>query len=305
MIMNLLRTLPFLATFLAFASAVEARRLYVVADIAPVQAIVAGVVGDAHIVDQLVSTDVSAHDFALRPSDILKLRKADLIVWLGPNSTPALAKLMAQPDFAAKSLALNALEVTQFIELRDAGHFGPDTEQHDHGHTYDPHSWLSPENGAAWAREIVTTLQALDPQNADTYAEKGAGLVDEIAASTAAAKSKLSAGEPVPYIQFHDAFGYFETYFQLQALGAATAGDEEDTSLGIMTKLRKELAKLPTSCVFVQNDQQARRAQPLLEIPGVRVGYLDALGRNIPAQEYTYPALLNSVADAFAACLFP
>lgn len=42
----------------------------------------------------LLPANVSPHDFSLKPSHIRRLQKAGLVVWLGPELEPYLAKVM-------------------------------------------------------------------------------------------------------------------------------------------------------------------------------------------------------------------
>jgi len=279
----------------------QARVLNIVTDIAPVRAIAQSVSGSLQKPIQLIGAGVSAHDFALKPSDIRKLQQADLIIWLGPQATPGLAKLLRQEAFKGKALSLSDVAETSALPLRKPGRFEDGLQADDMAP--DPHQWLDPENGKVWAQAIAGAMRSLDPDNADIYAHQVTDLIVKIDEVTALVRTDFVQASPLPYLQYHDAFQYFEAAFSLSPLGAAAVEDEENTSLGTIAALRDLQSSFPISCVFVQNKQQEKRARALLETSGVRVGYLDALGRDIPAEAYSYPALLTSIASGFAACL--
>ena len=299
------------------ASQALAKGLTIVTDIAPVRAIVEDVAGEQHIVEQLVSGQVSPHDFVLKPSDVRRVQKADLIIWLGPDATPALAKLLLAPEFRAKSLDLNALEGVHLLEPRKAGLFLPDEEEdghahdedhaeeehHGHHHGADPHSWLAPENATLWAGAIAEHLAQTDPGAGEDFRKNAEALSAEIDASVELAQKQLQ--DPArPFVVFHDGFQYFEESFGLSAIGAVTSEDEEATSLGIVSALRDALSIHDEACVFVASPAQQDQAAPLFDSAPVFFGRIDALGRSLP-EGFTYPELLTSVAEGFADCLNP
>lgn len=271
--------------------------LVIVTDIAPVSALLRDVTGAPP--RQILPDAVSPHDFALRPSDMRLLQEADLIVWLGPQASPGLAKAMQRIDFADKALDLSAVPGTFHLPVRRAGRFG---RAGDAGGT-DPHLWLDPDNARLWAAAIAARLALLDPARAGSYDVGLARLAAALDAVEDAAKARLGRDGAAPYLQFHDAFQYFERHFGLQPLGAATAGDEESLSLGIVADLRSLLAEQPGACLFLSDANEQRRAAALLD--NMRIGWLDALGRTLPASGYSYPDLIAANAEGFTACLYP
>ena len=97
----------------------------VVTSIHPISMIVSAVGGDHVRIEQLVNNNASPHDFALRPSDIRNLGKADLVVWTGE----------ALESFMLKPLSnLNNVHQLEWMELPGVAlqAFGDD-HNHDHG----------------------------------------------------------------------------------------------------------------------------------------------------------------------------
>lgn len=276
-----------------------AKPLHIVTDIAPVAALVSAVSGEPQFTEQLIPGTVSAHDFALKPSDLHALQTADLIIWMGPLATPGMAKLMTQPEMAAKSLTLED-NISPLFQ-REAGVFGDASPALK---SADPHAWLDPDHGRVWAGLIAEALQSRDLAKAKLYHQQSLQLIADIDRAEAKIFAQLAKPDALPYVQFHDAFQYFEAHFGLSPLGAASSGDHEHTSLGVVTKLRLQLSNSAASCVFVEDKQQAKQAAPLLEVAGSKVGFLDPMGRGVPASEYTYPALLLAIAAGFTACLY-
>ena len=295
---RLISTLIALVAIFAFCAPLNAKPLNLIADTAPVNALLAAIVKGVQTSDPLIPVRQSVHDFALKPSDIRQLQSADLIVWLGPQASPALAKLMLDADFSGKALDLAKVLGINRIGLRKSGVFDDRPTRP----ALDPHMWLSPENAELWASAMQDVLVEQDPENAEIYRANTVRLLDEINAARTKVKALLAQAPVLPYVQFHDAYQYFEASFNLSPIGAATAEDEESTSLGILTDLRQELAKAGPACVFARDAQQAARALPLIEGTGAHPGRLDPLGRDLAPETYTYPNLLLSVAQGYADC---
>ncbi|GEM_PF-1199131 len=275
-------------------------KIRIVADIAPVLAIVREVVGRHAKLGLLVPLRMTSHDFTLKPSSIQAIRRADLVIWMGPVATPGLAKLMRQSRFAAREITLNALPGTHLLPLRKTGIFNRNARAN--GSTYDPHSWLDPDNAIYWAKVIAARASRIDPIHRADYATGRDRLIDEINFTRARIQKRLTGRDLKPFVQYHDAFQYFEQAFGLHALGAATNITEETTSLGTIAKLQGALAKAPASCVFIPADKQADRANALVEMKGVTPRILDALGRNSLLSSLFYPALLKKLGDEYVAC---
>ncbi len=72
----------------------------VVVSVAPVHALVAGVMAGVGMPELLIPIGASPHAFALRPSQRRAIEAADVLVWVGPTLEPFLRKPAA--DMADK-----------------------------------------------------------------------------------------------------------------------------------------------------------------------------------------------------------
>lgn len=281
----------FLTLFMAPVQAAD--KLRVVADIGPVNALVKAIGGDLVEASDLIPPGVSAHDFALRPSDLKTMRAADLILWSGKDATPALEKSLGDSAIAAKVLDLSVQAGVTLLPLRgdDHGH-----DDH-HGHN-DPHLWLSPQNALIWADLIAAQLILLAPSETATFNANKATLAGDIERAITRANTTFARPPLRPYLQYHDAFAYFEAALNLTPAGIATADDEEQASLGKIAKLRAFGAAQPSLCVMISNPAMDRAAEALLVAPDSR------LIRAEPLHAENYPALIDALIDSFEACLY-
>lgn len=134
-----------LATLTALPAMAEVPR--VVADFAPVQGLVATVMGDLGQPDLLLDRGANAHSFQLRPSQAAGLADADLVIWVGPEMSPWLDRTLEGLGNVAQ-LRLLGIPGTHLQDFGATGahdhaeddHAEQDHEGHDHeGHDHEGH----------------------------------------------------------------------------------------------------------------------------------------------------------------------
>lgn len=278
-----------------------ARELVIIADIAPIHAIVSSLTQGVQTPVQLIGGGQSGHDFALKPSNIRALQSADIVIWNGPDATPGLAKLLLQKDFAEKTVDLSSLPNTRLHSMRAAGVF--DMDKPILSATIDPHSWLDPANAIYWSDYLTRLLIATDPENAVRYSQNNERFQESLAEAVKEIEMGFATA-PLPLIQFHDAFQYFERAFGISPVGSVTSAEDEEASLGILSDLRKEISHSSEICVLVQTSTQTKIARPLFSTEhAANFGFIDPLGYNIEPQDYTFERLLLTIADGFGDCI--
>ncbi len=126
------------ALFLASPLCAEVPK--VVTDIAPVQGLVASVMGDLGTPELLVPQGASPHDHALSPSEARNLQDADLVVWIGAELSPGIGRKIDAIAGSAAALALFDAEVTAHLATRDEALFEHDHDDADDGHAHEEHA---------------------------------------------------------------------------------------------------------------------------------------------------------------------
>ena len=104
----------------------------VVADIAPIHAIVTQIMAGVGTPDQIIPTGSSPHSYAMRPSEGLALRNADLVVWVGAGLSPWLEEPLDTLSPDAARITLMSVEGTHSLPLREAEDMGPGVNHSDH-----------------------------------------------------------------------------------------------------------------------------------------------------------------------------
>ena len=283
----------------------------VVTDIAPVHALVAQVMDGLGAPDLIIPANASPHGYAMRPSEARNLAQSDIVVWVGPTLTPWLEGPVNALGAQAEQLVLAEVNGINVLPFREGEAFEAHDHEHEHTHGHadgedepsDPHLWLDPENASVWLAAIATVLADADPDNAEVYhANANRGQV-AIALQEKAIAEKLTPLSGTPFVVLHDAFHYFESHFEVEAIAAVSAGDAAKPGAARIASLRAQLADSGVRCAFSEPQINASLLETVTEGLDVKIGVLDPLGAGLPLGPGQYPALLGAMADSMVACL--
>ncbi len=268
----------------------------VLTSIKPIQLITVELTKNISQPEVLLGSNTSPHDYALRPSDVKRLRSADLVVWFGHDLEPFLAKVLEKQNNVLTLSEIKGLELREF----DGGHH--DHHGHDHG-THDPHFWLGYKTTLQVARAIVTKLVEIDAENKAKYEQNFAEFEQQLTTQQESIRAQLKPVSQAGYFVFHDAYTYFEKDFSLNNLGHFTVSPERKPGAKTLIKIRKTLAENGARCVFSEPQYTPAVVQSVTRGSDANIGVLDPLGADVEALSGGYFKFKQSLADSFTACL--
>jgi zinc transport system substrate-binding protein len=273
----------------------------VVASIKPLHSIAANVMAGAGTPELLLAGGASPHSYALKPSDAVKLSRARLVFWTGPElETFLIAPLR---NLSARAVALGTEPGVTRLAAR-AGGLWEDEHGDEHAHAgVDGHLWLDPRNGAAMARAIAGALAAADPPRAALYRQNAERYAARLNALDASLAVRLRPVKARPYIVLHDAYHYFEARYGLMPAGAVTVAADRPVGARRIADIRRRIIEGRITCVVLPPQFPAKLAGTLTEGSAVRRVELDDLGAALPAGPLLYEHLLTRMGDGFARCL--
>ncbi|WP_407692329.1 zinc ABC transporter substrate-binding protein [Pseudomonas xionganensis] len=291
------------------ASAQDQPRVLV--SIKPLQLIAAAVQDGLGSPDVLLPPGASPHHHALRPSDVRRLREAELFYWIGPDLESFLPKLLASRDKPAV-----AVQGLADISLR---HFGDSHTEHQHGHdenglhadndhrpgSLDAHLWLLPANARVIAAQMAADLSRLDPANAPRYQANLQAFAERLSTLDKQLQARLEPLKGKPYFVFHEAYDYFEAAYGLKHAGVFSVLTEIQPGARHVAAMRERLQQAGPSCVFSEPPLRPRLAQTLSAGLPVTLAELDAMGGELQVDSRGYEQLLENLAKGLETCLGP
>ncbi|MFC0141871.1 zinc ABC transporter substrate-binding protein ZnuA [Erwinia mallotivora] len=312
MLQKKLSLLPLLSSLALAAAPITAAQAALVASVKPLGFIAAAIADGVTPVEVLLPDGASEHDYSLRPSDLKRLRGADLVVWVGPEMEAFMPKAVAQLP-AQKSLQLASLPTVKPLLLRggdddehaqeEGGNGTAEAAHHHHHGEYNMHLWMSPDIARQSAVAIHEKLLELMPQSRDKLDANLRHFEAELASADTQIGTQLAPVKGKGYFVFHDAYTYFEKHFGLTPTGHFTVNPEIQPGAQRLHQIRTQLVEQKAVCVFAEPQFRPAVIDAVARGTKVRSGTLDPLGTNITVSQDSYVKFLSQLSSQYASCL--
>ena len=243
----------------------------------------------AHDINLEVSTLLppgsTPHDYVLKPSDIVRVLQADLIVWMGPAVEPYLVPIIARADLD-KVIEISQLDVLKRLPFRallenEGGH--DDNEHHSHEHDeilqFDPHLWWSVDNAEVIATQILSGFGSESDGNKPVM-DKEAMVKQAMQPIRALLTSKQRQATKLQpsFLLFHDGLQYLES--DLGVVSAARVALDDDHRPGIKTllALKQKVEVNRVVCVVAETNTNVSIIHKIEAATPLRQIVIDSLG---------------------------
>ena len=202
-------------------SAVAAKKLNVVTSTTDMAALAQEVGGEKVNVESIAKGYQDPHFVEAKPSFLLKLRQADLLISVGLQLEigwlPPLITQSGNPKIQVA--ASGYLDASQFAEILDIPQGTVTRAEGDVHPLGNPHYWLDPDNGRRIAKGIAGKFGDMDPEDAAYFQQR----LQDFEQRLAAAEEKWDA-EMKPYhgrkvVTYHRSFPNFAKHFGLNVIG--------------------------------------------------------------------------------------
>lgn len=232
--------LLFVVTF-AFCSCGEVERstgkISVVTTIFPYYDFARSVSKGTCDVDMLLKPGSDVHSFEPTPSDILKIRNADLFIYNGGESDEWVDSILESLGDTDKPVVMKMTDYVKPLTEMDADHHAEDEE--------DEHIWTSLDNAKTLVSKISDEISKLDQKNKSVYTKNSLDYIEkiskvqgEIENTVNSSKSKkIVVGDRFPLL-------YFATEFSLDwECAFPGCSTETEPSLDRLSKLTDTIEK--------------------------------------------------------------
>ncbi|CCK74215.1 MAG: zinc ABC transporter substrate-binding protein [Oleispira antarctica] len=275
-LISLLLILPSLLAVSLFSQAAEARILVSNKPLA----LIAAATYPADQIDILVPDGMSPHDYSLRPSDIIRIRQADKVLWAGDHVEPYLAKFAKQKS---KTEWLDATELMQTLGLYGS----------------DPHVWLSPELAIAIS-ERITAWNPISLEQATKDHQAFANTLNKLVTSS---KTQLAPLKHSGFFVFHQAYDYWFQAIDIKQLGAFTLSPERKPGARHVQKMRNQLQNKEVRCVLSEPQFSPALIDTVVNGLTIHRGELDPLAGKSVLTKTAYIDWLSDMTKTLAECL--
>ena len=198
-----------------------ARKLNVVTATTDLAALAQEVGGDKISVESLAKGYQDPHFVEAKPSFLLKLRQADLLIIVGLQLEIGwLPPLITQCGNARIQVGANGyLDASQFAEILEIPQGSITRAMGDVHPLGNPHYWLDPDNGRRVAKGIAGKLGEMDPEDAAYFQQRDQDFERRLAEAD---KKWLAAMAPFrgrKVVTYHNSAPNFAKHFGLNVVG--------------------------------------------------------------------------------------
>jgi len=275
--------------------------LRIVTTIAQIADAATEIAGERADVDSLMGEGVDPHTYRQTRSDIVKLRKADLVLYNGLYLEAQLEPLLLQLAEHQPVVAVAArLDRSRLLEHED------------YEGKFDPHVWM---DVALW-RDVVAELRdaliAFDPDHEAHYRDNAEAYLARLDELEAYAREVLMSvpEEKRVLITAHDAFQYFGRAYDFEVIGIQGLSTESEAGLRRIEELVDLIVERDIGAVFVETSVADRNVRALIEGAAAQdhevvIGgelYSDAMGAP-GTYEGTYVGMIDQNVTAISRAL--
>lgn len=249
-----------------------AGRLTVVTTTEDLAALTRAVGGDRVDVTSIGRGDQDPHSVEMRPSHLLKLRKADLLIKVGLDLEtwvqPAVENarnpkiLLGEPGYLDASQGCEILEIPTTRLTRELG------DIHLLGN---PHYWLDPENGAVMAAAIAGRLAELSPSDEPYFQERLKTFRTALNDKMAGWLGALAPWKGTKVVTYHRSWPNFTRRFGLEVVGYVEPKPGVPPGPAYLDALVQQMRGQKVKVIIMEPYWSRRTAEAVAERAGAKV----------------------------------
>ncbi len=210
-----------LACAFIFTASAEAKKLYVITATTDLAALAQEVGGDKIDVESIARGYQDPHFVEAKPSFLLKLRHADLLVVVGLDLEigwlPPLITQSGNPKIQPSSSGY--LDASQFAEILEKPQGVVSRAMGDVHPLGNPHYWLDPDNGRRIAKGISNKLAEMDPADAAYFQQRFQDFDKRLTAAEQNWENQMKPYRGRKAITYHLSWPNFAKHFGLDVVG--------------------------------------------------------------------------------------
>lgn len=288
----------FLLTIAFAGDAVAKEKMRVVTTFTIIADMARNVAGDAAIVESITKPGAEIHDYQPTPKDIVRVRKADLILWNGLNLERWFERFTADMKDTPKVVITEGIEPISIYEGSYSG-------------KPNPHAWMSTRNALTYIHNIERALSNHDPENAKIYTRNAQAYAQKIKDIRKEMDEKMSKipDEYKYLVTSEGAFSYLAADFNLQEVYLWPINADQQGTSAQMRALIDKMRTHNIPVLFSESTISDKPAKQIAAETGALYGgflYVDSLSdENGPVPTYLdlLKATTTTIADGFARAL--
>lgn len=273
------------ATLALFASTNASAAIKVVATTQDLAAIVVEIGGDKVTVDSIAKGYQDPHFVEAKPSFIIKLHQADLLIVVGRDLEVAwLPPLITQSRNASiQPGGAGYLDASQNVRILDLPTGQITRAMGDVHPTGNPHYWLDPGNGRIIAKAVQTKLSNMSRGDAAYFAQRYADFDRRLSEAEKRWKTAMAPYKGMKVVTYHRSWTNFADAFGLDVIG--------------YVEPKPGIPPSPAHTLDLRQEMKQRNIKILLVEPYFDLKTPNAIGRDTGAKVVVLPPSVGGVKE--------
>lgn len=274
----------------------EPFRMNVLTSFLPIYIFTSNVVGDRKgvTIDLLIPGDVSPHDYQMKPSDMRRVERADVIILNGLGLESFLEGAINKKEIISPPFE-SAAKLPLITDNWD-----DHSDHHDHGHHHESefnhHTWVSPKMAIIQVKNIVDFMSKVDPEGEKIYRENGNLYIGKLNKLQRDLEKTVQGVTNKKVVTFHSSFDYLARDVGLEIGDVIYKTSEKNISAGEMVSIIKLIKKNKIKVVFSEPQYSSRMADVLAKEGGAKVYLLDPVATGDADKDYYLKAMMKNLA---------
>lgn len=229
------------------------------------------IAGDRAEVHAIASPHQNIHFYQPTPKDVVKVKKADVLVYSGFDLEMWREPLLiaaGNPQFLGEakssinaSLGIKPLEVPTSLSRAegDIHRFG------------NPHYWMDPENAKQSVRNIANELARLFPDSSEEFRKNADDLIRRIDRKMHEWETRLKPWQGTEIVTYHKNWSYFTTRFGFEIVGELEPKPGIPPTAKHLANLKRLMKEKGVKLVIKESYQEGRTPKKIAAETGAKV----------------------------------
>jgi zinc/manganese transport system substrate-binding protein len=265
--------------------------------------VVSAIGGKNVSVDYFASSNQDPHLVEPRPSQVVRMSRADVLVRAGMDLDLWLDSLIRASGNA--KIAVNGrgyVDASRGIKALQIPSGKLDPSQGDIHVFGNPHYLFGPSNLKIVARTVTDGLKKADGANAASYESAYKSMMDELETGLASWKAKLSPDKKKKVVTYHQSLIYFLHEFGIEEIGNVEPKPGLEPTPGHISAVSREMKAQGVKAILIEGFRPKRYAELVARMSG---GAVIAVPGGVGAEKglTDYFSFMTAIVDRVAAAL--
>lgn len=252
------------------------------------------VVGDKAIVKSITKPNAEIHYYQVTPKDIVKVQKADLVLYNGLNLETWFKKFLSKVQNVPSVVVTKGIKPLSIYE-------GP------YSGKPNPHAWMSPKNAIIYINNIKNAMVKYDTKNKDTYEANAKAYIEKIQKLDKPFRAELNK---IPekdrwLVTSEGAFSYLAKDYNLKQLYLWPINADQQGTPSQVKNMIDKVRKYDIKVVFSESTISDKPAKQVVKETNAKYGgvlYVDSLSDangKVPTYIDLLKVTIKTVVDAY------